>query len=70
LVHYKAAVRYLYKKPKELDDTGRTNWQQYLPPRNQKILFFPELWSKEEFKNWGEDLIEDYTFLAEDQQNN
>jgi tryptophan 2,3-dioxygenase len=25
-------------------------------PKYQKRIFFPELWSKEEIKNWGENL--------------
>ncbi len=66
LVHYKAAVRYLYKKKKELTATGGTNWQEYLPARQQKIIFFPRLWSRKDKKEWGEDLKEAYTFLAED----
>ena len=33
--------------------TGGTNWQKYLPPRFQQIIYFPELWSEEEKQNWG-----------------
>jgi len=53
LSHYRSAVRYLDAKPKEIAATGGTNWQGYLPPRFQKIVFFPELWSAEELGNWG-----------------
>jgi tryptophan 2,3-dioxygenase len=53
LSHYRSAVRYLDAKPKEIAATGGTNWQQYLPPRFQRIIFFPELWSAEEMENWG-----------------
>lgn len=53
LSHYRSAVRYLDAKPREIEATGGTNWQQYLPPRFQKIIFFPELWSEEERNNWG-----------------
>jgi tryptophan 2,3-dioxygenase len=53
LSHYRSAVRYLDAKPKEIEATGGTNWQNYLPPRFQKIVFFPELWTQEELDNWG-----------------
>ncbi|MDX2282070.1 MAG: tryptophan 2,3-dioxygenase family protein [Saprospiraceae bacterium] len=53
LSHYRSAVRYLDAKPKEIEATGGTNWQKYLPPRFQKVVFFPELWTAEELENWG-----------------
>jgi tryptophan 2,3-dioxygenase len=53
LVHYKSAVRYLQDKNKDVAATGGTNWQQYLPPRFQKRIFFPELWSEDEKEEWG-----------------
>lgn len=53
LSHYRSAVRYLDAKPKEIEATGGTNWQKYLPPRFQKVVFFPELWTADEIENWG-----------------
>lgn len=53
LMHYKSAVRYLQKDPAMIKATGGTNWQKYLPPRRQQIVFYPELWSEEELENWG-----------------
>lgn len=53
LVHYKSAVRYLQADPADIAATGGTNWQKYLPPRFQKRIFYPELWSSEEKDNWG-----------------
>ncbi len=53
LSHYKSAVRYLDNKPNIIEATGGTNWQKYLPPKNQRIIFFPELWRIEELDNWG-----------------
>lgn len=53
LIHYKSAVRYLQQDKKDIVATGGTNWQKYLPPRFQKRIFFPELWTKEEIENWG-----------------
>jgi tryptophan 2,3-dioxygenase len=53
LAHYKSAVRYLQKSPEDIKATGGTNWQKYLPPRFQKIMFFPELWTAQERSEWG-----------------
>jgi len=53
LAHYKSAVRYLHKDPVDIAATGGTNWQKYLPPRFQKIMFFPELWIDQEKEDWG-----------------
>lgn len=53
LVHYKSAVRYLQSKAGDAPATGGTNWQKYLPPRFQKRIFYPALWSAEEMENWG-----------------
>jgi len=60
LAHYKYAVRYLFKAAdgKDIPATGGTNWQKYLPPRFQKQIFFPELYSKEEIDNWGKSWVE------------
>jgi tryptophan 2,3-dioxygenase len=53
LVHLKSAGRYLHRDPDDIKATGGTNWQKYLPPRFQKIMFFPELWNNEEKNEWG-----------------
>jgi tryptophan 2,3-dioxygenase len=53
LAHLKSAGMYLKKDPEDIKATGGTNWQKYLPPRFQKRLFFPELWSEKEQQEWG-----------------
>lgn len=53
LAHYKSAAKYLYAKRGETAATGGTNWKSYLPPKFQKIIFFPDLWTKQEKENWG-----------------
>ena len=53
LAHIKSAGAYLIKDPDVLKATGGTNWQKYLPPRFQKRMFFPELWSEKEVEEWG-----------------
>ncbi|MCU0420293.1 MAG: tryptophan 2,3-dioxygenase family protein [Cyclobacteriaceae bacterium] len=57
LAHLKSAGHYLQKDPQDIKATGGTNWQKYLPPRFQKIMFFPELWSEEEKREWGKAAI-------------
>jgi len=34
--------------------TGGSDWKKYMHPKYQRRIFFPELWSDEELKNWGE----------------
>ncbi|MBB6502626.1 tryptophan 2,3-dioxygenase family protein [Pedobacter cryoconitis] len=53
LSHYKSAVRYLEKDPVDIAATGGTNWQKYLPPRFQKRIFYPFLWTAEQLEEWG-----------------
>lgn len=53
LMHFKSAVRYLQRDPQDIAATGGTNWQKYLPPKNQGIIFFPQLWTEQEQQEWG-----------------
>lgn len=53
LAHLKSAGTYLKKDPEDIKATGGTNWQKYLPPRFQRRMFFPELWSEKEMNEWG-----------------
>ena len=53
LVHYKSAARYLSGEGGDVAATGGTNWQQYLPPRLQRRIFFPDMWNEEELAEWG-----------------
>lgn len=57
LSHYKSAVRYLHREPEEIKATGGTNWQKYLPPRFQKRIFYPQLWTADELENWGREWV-------------
>jgi tryptophan 2,3-dioxygenase len=59
LVHYKSAVRYLHQDESAIAATGGTNWQKYLPPRFQKRIFYPELWTEEEKENWGKEWVKE-----------
>ena len=62
LSHYKSAVRYLQRNPEDIAATGGTNWQKYLPPRFQKRIFYPELWSEQELSEWGKGWVEKEVF--------
>ncbi|UYQ91974.1 tryptophan 2,3-dioxygenase family protein [Chitinophaga horti] len=57
LSHYKSAVRYLERDPVDIAATGGTNWQKYLPPRFQKRIFFPALWTEEQMEQWGKSWV-------------
>ncbi|HYE80331.1 MAG TPA: tryptophan 2,3-dioxygenase family protein [bacterium] len=58
LVHFKSAVRYLTRDPDAIAATGGTNWRQYLPPKFQRRIFFPELWSEQELEEWGKGWVD------------
>lgn len=58
LVHYKTAVRYMAREDSDVPATGGTNWQKYLPPRFQRRIFYPELWTEEEKANWGKEWVD------------
>lgn len=57
LMHMGAAHRYLNKDNVTIAATGGTNWKEFLPPSFQKNSFFPNLWSEEEFNNWGKEWV-------------
>lgn len=59
LAHYKSAVKYLNREPEEIKATGGTNWQKYLPPRFQKRIFYPELWSENKRQEWGKTWVDE-----------
>lgn len=62
LSHYKSAVRYLQKDPEDIAATGGTNWQKYLPPRFQRRIFYPELWTEKELEEWGKGWVKTNVF--------
>ena len=52
MAHYNAAGKYLGNA----EATGGSDWRKYMHPKYQRRIFFPELWSKEELDNWGNDV--------------
>lgn len=59
LEHYRSAVRYLAKQDGDVRATGGTNWQKYLPPRFQKRIFYPAIWTELEMEEWGRGWVND-----------
>jgi tryptophan 2,3-dioxygenase len=54
--HLNAARKYIEGSGKgDGEATGGSDWKKYLHPKYQRRIFFPELWSEEELKNWGEE---------------
>jgi tryptophan 2,3-dioxygenase len=58
LSHFRTAVQYLVKGQKPLRATGGSNWREYLRPKIQQRMFYPELWTEEERLNWGRNKID------------
>ncbi len=53
MAHYHAAGKYLNAGKKDVEATGGSDWRKYMHPKYQRRIFFPELWNKNELKNWG-----------------
>ena len=62
LVHFRTAVHYLAKGTGKEKGTGGTNWQKYLPPKFQRRIFYPEIWSEEEIDQWGKSWVDKHVF--------
>jgi tryptophan 2,3-dioxygenase len=54
--HLNAAKKYIESGHGSGEATGGSDWKKYMHPKYQRRIFFPELWSEEELKNWGEGL--------------
>lgn len=54
MAHYNAAVKYIESGQGNGEATGGSDWKKYMLPKYQRRIFFPELWTEEELKNWGE----------------
>lgn len=58
LAHFKSAVKYLKVDNENITATGGTNWTAYLPPKFQRIISFPQIWSDQEQQDWGKKWVE------------
>lgn len=52
--HLNAAKKYIESGQGTGEATGGSDWKKYMHPKYQRRIFFPELWSEDELKNWGE----------------
>ncbi|UPT72129.1 MAG: tryptophan 2,3-dioxygenase family protein [Flavobacterium sp. JAD_PAG50586_2] len=52
--HLNAARKYIDSGKGSGEATGGSDWKKYMHPKFQRRIFFPELWSDDELKNWGE----------------
>lgn len=55
MAHYHAAAKYL----DNAEATGGSDWKKYMLPKYQRRIFFSELWSEEELKNWGNEKMDE-----------
>ncbi|MBU2940891.1 tryptophan 2,3-dioxygenase [Lacinutrix sp. C3R15] len=53
MAHYNTANHYLNINGKTAEATGGSEWVKYMHPKYQRRIFFPELWSEQELKDWG-----------------
>jgi len=51
--HYNTAVKYIESSAGSQEATGGSDWKKYMHPQYQRRIFYPELWSENELKNWG-----------------
>jgi tryptophan 2,3-dioxygenase len=52
--HLNAARKYIESSGQGNGEaTGGSDWKKYMHPKHQRRIFFPELWSEDELKNWG-----------------
>lgn len=52
--HFNAAKKYIESGHGSGEATGGSDWKKYMLPKYQRRIFFPELWSEDELKHWGE----------------
>jgi tryptophan 2,3-dioxygenase len=52
--HLNAARKYIESSGQGNGEaTGGSDWKKYMHPKYQRRIFFPELWTEDELKNWG-----------------
>lgn len=54
MAHYNTANHYLNIGGKTAEATGGSEWVKYMHPKYQRRIFFPDLWTKKELSEWGE----------------
>jgi tryptophan 2,3-dioxygenase len=54
--HYHTANRYLNIGDETVEATGGSEWTKYMHPKYQRRIFFPDVWTVQELKDWGKDV--------------
>lgn len=54
--HYNTAVKYLNHGNEPEEATGGSDWAKYMHPKYQRRIFFPEVWTAQELKDWGKNI--------------
>jgi len=54
--HLNAARKYIESSSGPQEATGGSDWKKYMHPKYQRRIFFPELWTEDELRNWGENV--------------
>ena len=62
--HYNTARHYLESGKKKEEATGGSDWKKYMHPKYQRRVFFPNLWTNDEMKNWGKQNFEGHEILT------
>lgn len=56
MAHYNTARKYLNHGKEPEEATGGSDWAKYMHPKYQRRIFFPEVWTEQELKDWGKDV--------------
>ena len=56
MAHYHAASKYLNHGKDSVEATGGSDWEKYMLPKYQKRIFFPDVWTSQEIKDWGQNV--------------
>lgn len=56
MAHYNTAKKYLNHGNTPEEATGGSDWAKYMHPKYQRRIFFPEVWTERELKDWGQDV--------------
>ncbi|WP_338732496.1 tryptophan 2,3-dioxygenase family protein [Mangrovimonas cancribranchiae] len=56
MAHYNTANHYLNINGETAEATGGSEWVKYMHPKYQRRIFFPDLWTEDELKHWGENV--------------
>ncbi len=56
MAHYHTANHYLNMGDETVEATGGSEWTKYMHPKYQRRIFFPEVWTEQELKDWGKDV--------------